>query len=95
VERRYETDDMRGSGELHELQTREMRQRRNCNNTKLRTQQLVLDLALRTMRNCDLVAMVEPHARGRRFGDICVVEVMRELETVTPASNDQSKSEDW
>ena len=71
-----------------------MRQVRDGHHAQLRAEELVLNATLSTLRDCSVVAMVEPHARGRRFGDISVVEVMRELEAVAPASDDEGKSED-
>jgi len=93
MKRRYKFDDMRRSRICDELQAREMRHARNRKDTELRSEKLVLNLALWGLRNCDIVAMVQPHACGRGFGDVCVVEVVRELEAVAPATDDQGHSE--
>lgn len=64
MKRRYKFDDMRRSGIGNELLAREMRQARDRKDTELRTEKLVLDLALWSLRNCNVVAMIQPHACG-------------------------------
>src|SRR6185503_18831860 len=73
--------------------TREGRQRRNREEAKLRSKELVLDLMMRKGSCCGFVAMVQPHASGGGLGDISVVEIVREFFAVAPATDHEGEGE--
>ena len=66
-----------------------MRRGLNRNGVEVGRKKLVLDLLMRERIGDRVIAVVEPHARGRSLGD-AGVEVMRKLEAVAPAADNES-----
>jgi len=72
---------------------REAGQGRNGEDVELQSEEFLRALVVLIRRNGSVVAVVHPHACGGGLGDVSVMEVVRELEAVAPATDDERESE--